>query len=184
MAYDDVKTGLYRLEELDDYEIADEDPDVRGWEVITRNGKKIGEVEELIVDPSAMKVRYLDIDLDDDFVRERPDYRGEDDGEYHLLFPIGGAVLDVEDDNVLIQEVDTQTLLTCPVYNGDTISRDFENSVRRTLDPTATDYADDTYYEHDYYNEDRFYGSRRPQDPEVPTNAPQVPRTSIRRRVV
>jgi len=182
MAYDDIKPGLYRLEELEDYEIADEDPDVRGWEVIARNGKKIGKVDELIVDPVAMKVRYLDVDLDDDFVRQRADYTAEDGSEYHLLFPIGAAVLDRTDDNILLQDLEPQVLLTYPMYNnGDDISRDYENSVLRTLDPTATDYADDTYYQHEVYNESRFYGSK---EPDTSVNAPNVPTTSIRRRVV
>ncbi|HSD63239.1 MAG TPA: PRC-barrel domain-containing protein, partial [Ignavibacteriaceae bacterium] len=54
------ETELYRLSDLADYEVADRDPDVRGWEVVSAD-KKVGTVDELIVDPDDMKVRYLDI---------------------------------------------------------------------------------------------------------------------------
>lgn len=163
MAYDDVKNapGLYRLRELDDYEVADDDPDVRGWEVLGRNGKSIGKVDELIVDPSMMKVRYLDVDLDEEFVKTRSDYRPEEKAEYHLLIPIGTAVLDEEDDEVLVNTVEPEVLLTYPVYDGDIITRDYENALRRTLNPAETDYADEHYYEHDIYSDNAFYGARR-----------------------
>ncbi len=56
--------NLRRLGELRDFEVARHDPDVRGWGVQTRDGRAIGEVEELIVDPEARKVRFLEVDLD------------------------------------------------------------------------------------------------------------------------
>lgn len=182
MAYDDVKNeaGLFRLGELDDYEVADSDPDVRGWEVMSRNGTIIGKVEELIVDPTAMKVRYLDVDLGEEFIKTRSDYRPEEKVEYHLLVPIGTAVLDEEDDEVLLRNVEPDVLLTCPVYNGDTITRDYENAVRRTLTPSETDYASASYYEHDIYNEDAFYGPRRTRYPDTAA----TPETVIRKRPV
>ena len=49
-----------RLSQLGDYEVSTEDPDPRGWSVVDRSGRPLGRVEDLIVDPGAMKVRYLD----------------------------------------------------------------------------------------------------------------------------
>lgn len=46
------------------YKVADGDPDVRGWEVIGSDGRRIGEVDDLLVDTAAMKVRYLEVRLD------------------------------------------------------------------------------------------------------------------------
>lgn len=183
MAYDDVKDapGLYRLGDLDDYEVADDDPDVRGWEVLGRNGKSIGKVDELIVDPTAMKVRYLDVDLDEEFVKTRSDYRPEEKAEYHLLVPIGTAILDEDDDEVLINTVEPDVLLTYPVYNGDIITRDYENALRRTLNPSETDYADEHYYEHDIYSENAFYGPRRVRAVDIPETPEQA---AIRRRSI
>jgi uncharacterized protein (TIGR02271 family) len=63
------------LVSLDDggWEVAEGEPDVRGWDVVTVDDKKIGEVDDLLADPSAMKVRYLTIDLDRDFATAQAD---------------------------------------------------------------------------------------------------------------
>lgn len=46
------------------YRIADGDPDVRGWEVVGGDGRRIGSVNDLLVDTAEGKVRYLDVQLD------------------------------------------------------------------------------------------------------------------------
>jgi uncharacterized protein (TIGR02271 family) len=56
------------LVSLDDggWQVAEGEPDVRGWDVVTADQQRIGEVDDLLADPTAMKVRYLTIDLDKD----------------------------------------------------------------------------------------------------------------------
>lgn len=56
-----------RLQELggSDFEIAEDQPDIRGWDVKDENGKKIGEVDELIFDEQSRKVRYIVLDLEE-----------------------------------------------------------------------------------------------------------------------
>ena len=46
-----------RLQELDrsDFDIVKGEPDIRGWDVRNTTGKKIGEVEELIIDAQQKK---------------------------------------------------------------------------------------------------------------------------------
>ena len=46
------------------YKVADDDPDVRGWEVTGSDGRRIGEVDDLLVDPAALRARYLEVRLD------------------------------------------------------------------------------------------------------------------------
>lgn len=46
------------------YKVAEGDPDVRGWDVMDRDGGRIGEVDDLLVDTEALKVRYLEVRLD------------------------------------------------------------------------------------------------------------------------
>ena len=80
------------LGQLDDFRVAEGDPDGRGWEVLASDGRKIGEVDELLVDTAAMKVRYLDVDLDvDDVVLSGGHDR-------HVLIPIGYARLERDRD--------------------------------------------------------------------------------------
>lgn len=85
---------LARLHELDDYKVADGDPDIRGWSVKTADGQKAGRVEDLIVDTEAMQVRFLDVALD------RSTLRLEEDR--HVLVPIASARLDDDHDDVLL----------------------------------------------------------------------------------
>jgi hypothetical protein len=46
------------------YKVAEGDPDVRGWDVMDRDGNRIGEVDDFLIDTEAMKVRYLEVRLD------------------------------------------------------------------------------------------------------------------------
>lgn len=46
------------------YRVAEGDPDVRGWDVMDRDGRRIGEVDDLLIDTEALKVRYLEVRLD------------------------------------------------------------------------------------------------------------------------
>ena len=77
--------SLARLKELDNYQVADGSEDIRGWEVHTRDGRKIGKVDELIIDTSALRARYIEVKVD-------KDVSGSDDDRWALV-PIGTAQL-------------------------------------------------------------------------------------------
>lgn len=51
-------------EELSGYEIAEGDPDVRGWEVIGKDGRRIGEVDDLLVGTGNRQTRFLRVRTD------------------------------------------------------------------------------------------------------------------------
>lgn len=55
---------LYPIGELKDYRIATGEPDIRGWSVVTLNGREVGEVDDLLVDPARGEVVMLEVDLD------------------------------------------------------------------------------------------------------------------------
>jgi uncharacterized protein (TIGR02271 family) len=57
-------SGLKRMSEFSHYEVSDDDPDPRGWTVVTRDGHRVGEVTDLLVDDAAMKVRYFEVESD------------------------------------------------------------------------------------------------------------------------
>jgi photosynthetic reaction center H subunit len=146
------------LDELDDFEVADKSPDVRGWDVVASDGRRVGEVEELLVDTTAMKVRYLDVELDKEI-------RGSD-RERHVLIPVGHARLDDDDDRVLVDRVSSDQLRTLPPYTG-RIDRNYEDSLRSHFGTAgvvggtgATAPRDSDYYEGEHFDEARFYGAR------------------------
>ena len=74
-----------------DFEIADGEPNIKGWKVRSPEGLKIGEVDELLFDPGALKVRYLVIDLN------KKELNLDDDRK--VLVPIGVAELHTGDRN-------------------------------------------------------------------------------------
>ena len=71
---------LARLSELDNFKVADGEPDIRGWEVRTISGRQLGEVVELLVDVEAGEVVMIDIDM-------------RDNGR-HSLAPLRAAMID------------------------------------------------------------------------------------------
>lgn len=153
----DDPTGVRPIDELDDFKVAEGDPDVRGWEVYGADGDRIGAVDNLLVDTTAMKVRYLDVDLDDDLVGA--------DRDRHVLIPIGYAQLDEDDDRVIVDRLRTAELGSLPAFTHEPVTRDYEAEVRRSFD---ADFAGEPggasgkrFYEHDLYDPDRFYGPRR-----------------------
>lgn len=116
---------LRRLRDLTDFEVADDNPDVRGWTVRGNDGQALGTVFELIVEPEAMKVRYLDVELDSRFhINEHKN---------HILLPIGAASLDEDGDNVFVPALNAETVLNYPPYIEIQITRDYENAMMRAL---------------------------------------------------
>lgn len=99
------------LQEMIDFDVVEGDPDVRGWEVVSGTGIRLGAVEDLLVDLDAMKVRYLDVDLASDPAN------GERHG--HVLIPIDCTALDETLDRVTVAAVDPTSILTLPRYDGE-----------------------------------------------------------------
>jgi sporulation protein YlmC with PRC-barrel domain len=56
-------TDLVPLREMQDVRVVEGDADVRGWEVCTINGAKVGVVDDLLVDRAHGEVVMLDVDL-------------------------------------------------------------------------------------------------------------------------
>lgn len=133
---------LVRLEELKHFKVAEGDHDIRGWEVKTADGKKIGKVEELIVDPVERRVRYMEVKADRKAL-------GVDD-DRHLLVPIGTARLEEKGNNVLIERLPARGLAGAPGYKRGPITREYETSLREyygaaAADPSVNYYRDDLY---------------------------------------
>lgn len=124
--------NLYPLKDLDDYKVASDDPDVRGWDVISGDNENIGKVDELIVDTKRMKVRYLVVDVVDKF-------SSTDNTGHYMLIPIGAARLHEKNNDVVVSNITTDNFTNYPPYkSGDRISRDHEQSIRRFYEAGGT----------------------------------------------
>lgn len=146
---------LHRMKKVEnDYKVASDDPDVRGWDVLDSTGTKLGEVDELIVDTSAMKVRYLEVEVDDNL--------SDADDDHHILLPIGSATLDSENKNVVISTFNNSSLVNYPAYRGETISRDYEHQLLAALSPSyqPNTLENDRFYEGEHFRSGGLSGSR------------------------
>lgn len=135
---------LARLGELDDYEVADGEPDIRGWDVKAGTDQKIGTVDDLIVDLGALEVRYVDVELD-----RKTNGLKED---RHVLMPIGAAQLDDDHDVVRVARMPSAGFAAAPAYAHTPLTADDERRIR--------DFYGDTGPEGDAAA--RFFGRRRP----------------------
>jgi hypothetical protein len=64
-----VPGALVPLRSLPQEHLASDDPDVRGWAVLGDDGNRIGDVDDLLVDAEARKVRFLIVSLDPAWAR-------------------------------------------------------------------------------------------------------------------
>ena len=141
-----------RLQELGEskFEIADGQPDIRGWDVKDINGKLLGEVDELIFDVESRKVRYIVLDLEDN---------EWDLKERDVLIPIGLAELHEKDDDVILRDVTIEQLRALPEYDDDDLNTDFESTIRNIFSGTSVAsaaLASQTNNESDFYAHEHF----------------------------
>ncbi|MEO5590345.1 MAG: PRC-barrel domain-containing protein [Gemmatimonadaceae bacterium] len=140
---------LARLGDLDGFQVAAGDHDIRGWEVRTPDDAKIGKVEELIVDLAERRVRYLEVKADGKVL-------GVDDDRY-ILIPIGAARLREDGNDVLIERLPAQGLAGVPLYERGEITREYESSLRAYYGATTADVPAD-YYRDELYDDSRLRG--------------------------
>lgn len=155
---DNRNGNLHYLSELSDYTVSDDDKDVRGWEVRDASGGKIGTVDDLLVNKDIERVVYLDVEADesildndseiyDDPASGPHEYINED-GEKHLIIPIGMAHLDQENEWVTTTDIDRDTFArTKRIKKGSSIDRTYETGVIETYTGSSYDDDDDAFYE-------------------------------------
>lgn len=151
---------LYYLDELSGYKVASEYEDVRGWEVVDPENRTIGEVDDLLVNRNTERVVYLDVEIDDSIAKQvsmandRPASEGahsfvNEEGENHLIIPIGSVELDEENKKITARDIEYSKFLQAKwMRKGDPINRDYEKNTLRTYYPNDSS---------EWENDDRFY---------------------------
>ena len=166
---------LGRLNDLDEYKVADGYPDIRGWDVRTTDGRNVGKVGDLIVDTAGMRVRYLDVEVDRSIAQAATAAVTPGDQERHTLLPIGNVQIDEHADHVLVDGYTLEQIAGLPRYGGQTISREYERSLRdrqsnrgatapAAASATGAAAAATHHYDHPDYDEQRLYAPRRDRD--------------------
>jgi sporulation protein YlmC with PRC-barrel domain len=158
-----MATKKKRLQELrgSDFEIAKHQPDIRGWEVRNGTGHLIGKVQELIFDSLAHKVRYMVVNIADSKELQLE--------KRTVLVPIGLAVLEPKDDDVILENVTPYQLRALPKYHKDDLGAKAERAIVEVFgkseakNVTTTDVDDEVdseFYNNDYFNEENMYRRR------------------------
>ncbi|SRR5690606_4174006 len=162
---------LYNLDELSDYKVASDDPDVRGWDVRDADNRVIGKVENLLVNKNLERVVYLDVHVDKTIIDARHDPYGRPnhidirefvnkDGENHVIVPIGMVNLDKEHKNILANGIDHRTFSETKRYrHGETLNRDYEEVVLKSYNRANAPYPnidDESFYERDEFDRNRY----------------------------
>lgn len=148
------KKHLYYLNELSDYKVDSDDPDVRGWKVKDVDNRTIGHVDNLLVSPERKRVVYLDVEVEKSIIDANHDPYGKPasgdihefinkEGENHLIIPIGLARLNLDDKYVYTDRINHQTFAeTKRMEKGYNIDRDYEvvvlESYNRDIDEDRT----------------------------------------------
>ncbi len=166
MADDNKNKSLYYLDELSDYKVASDYPDVRGWKVTDAQDRVVGTVDDLLVNKKAERVVYLDVEVDEELIEEGHEpldrKAGEgvhefinEDGEDHLIIPIGLAWVDDDNNTVRCDSLDRNTFKKTKRFSkGGDIDRDYEVLVIQTYVPDSSsgvDQNDDKFYDRDEY---------------------------------
>lgn len=143
---------LFRLENLDDWKVHHDDIDIRDYDVKTADGKTIGEVENLLVDLEGKKVRYVEIEMEDDSENVASNSGvsyTEADGDRMLIIPVGLVEINNDDKCVHIEGLHATDFNAYPRYKRETaLTPNYEKSVHDYLigapsTKTITDSKDD-----------------------------------------
>lgn len=163
MNLNNKESNLFYLDNLGKYKVANSDKDVRGWPVKDASDRVVGKVDSFLVNKNDERVVYLDVEVDDSVIEAdyKPysskagsgvhDYINED-GENHVIIPVGMAHLNLNDGYVTTKKIDHDTFAsTKRIKKRTPIERDYEIIVLDSYN------RNDTQEENSYSENDEFY---------------------------
>jgi hypothetical protein len=163
----DKSKNLHYLHELSDYKVAYDYADVRDWEVVDSDKRTIGKVDGLLVSKKAERVVYLDVEVDASLIEvghenyATPASDGvheflNEEGENHLIIPIGTATLDENNKKVHIKEIDYTTFAKTKRFKkGVDLERSYELMILPHYFP-AIKYDEENSLDNELYNHREF----------------------------
>jgi len=120
-------SNLTPLSRLSDFKVASNEPDVRGWDVMASDGKRIGKVEELFVNTTTNRVACLGVDLaGGGFFSSRPDG--------NVLIPIENVT--IERNQVLVNSISSSDTASLQTYDLSTFGSSSSMNMREGTDRT------------------------------------------------
>ena len=114
--------SLVRLTVDRDYQIPAGEPDLCGYVVSTDTGDRIGDVRDAVADATAMKVRYLILSIDKEFIHERYDRQ--------VIVPLDLFGIDKAAGMVVCATCNAPSLARFPTISAETLPADIEERIR------------------------------------------------------
>lgn len=166
------KRHLHYLHELSKYSVDDNDPDVRGWHVVDASGRTVGKVDNFLVNKDAMRVRYLDVEVDKSVIdKEHAPLANSDvdgthqfinkEGHNHVILPIGMVRLDNGKNQVHTDSIDSSTFdRSRRIEKNKPIDPEYEVYVVEHFSGTDTGYktktTDEAFYNRKEFSTDNY----------------------------
>lgn len=174
--------NLYYLNELSDYKVASDDPDVRGWQVKDADNRVIGKVDNLLVNKGTERVVYLDVEVDKSIIEANHDPYGQPanedvhefinkEGENHIIIPVGLVNINYDPDYVYTDRINHQTFAETKRYSkgSGNLNREYEVVV---LESYTRDRDDD---DRNFRNDDDRNRNRRDTDNDLGRDRGRIP---------
>ena len=117
------------LSEAKEFKLEKGAPDLRGWNVFGSDGERVGVVSQLLVDRTALKVRYAQVDVHQDLFRLRDDR--------HVLVPLELMELRERGKDVWVEGLTAAEVAALPAYTGGPVSPAMEMTVQRAFGSPA-----------------------------------------------
>jgi sporulation protein YlmC with PRC-barrel domain len=113
------------LKDARDFRLARGAPNLKGWTVYAADNEKVGTVTQMLVDPVAMKVRYVEVDLADDLFGLVDDR--------HVLVPLEAVELRERSEDVWVQGLSGRDIAQLPAYLGGPVDPLLEQASERAF---------------------------------------------------
>ncbi len=122
------------LSEARDFRLARGAPNPRGWTVFAGDNERVGVVKDMLVDPVAMKIRFISVDLADDLFNLREDR--------HVLVPMETVELRERGQDAWVQGATATQIAALHAYTGGAVDRWMDRAVLHAIVQPAPDYDD------------------------------------------
>ena len=130
-ADDGGEPRIVPLAQARDFRLARGAPNLRGWTVFAGDNDRVGTITDMLVDPVAMKVRFIAVDLADDLFTLREDR--------HVLVPMEKVELRERGEDAWIQGATAREISALPAYTGGPVDHWMERTVLDAFGRTQGD---------------------------------------------
>jgi sporulation protein YlmC with PRC-barrel domain len=129
----EAQPRIVPLKDAREFRLPKDAPNPRGWEVFGADNERVGVVEGLLVDPSQMRVAYLDVDVAEDLFLLREDR--------HVVVPMEFVELRERGKDVWVKGLTAHEIAFLPAYTGGgldpLVEQRVEHAFNRAPDPHA-----------------------------------------------